>query len=164
LVDSAEGGDIDGLTTDGTSRTDTGAVLAGTAVDDGIDSNLNGILVGHDVNNLECVCDDAYSHELLSVVATVHHEGVGEAFDDRALGFSESLDSITTGGVRDVDGGADLNVIGQGDISDLDILITPLIEQLDAANLGRDFLGENLVTAAGALNLDLTVVRHVGDV
>lgn len=50
LVDTAERGDIDGLTTYGTSGTDTGRVFTGTAVDNGINSNLDGVLVGHDVD------------------------------------------------------------------------------------------------------------------
>lgn len=54
LVDAAEGRDIDGLATDGTGGTDTGGVFAGTAVDDGIDGDLDGVLVGHDVD-LPCV-------------------------------------------------------------------------------------------------------------
>ena len=49
----------------------------------------------------------------------------------------------------------------QGDITDLDILVGPLVEQLDAANLGRDVLGQDLVAGDG-LDLDLSVVRHVG--
>ena len=40
LVDTAERGDIDGLATDGTLRTDTGGILTGTSVDDGVDENL----------------------------------------------------------------------------------------------------------------------------
>jgi hypothetical protein len=55
--------------------------------------------------------DDADGHELFTVVATVHHEGVGETLDDWALGLSESLDSISASGVRDVDGCSDLDVI-----------------------------------------------------
>jgi hypothetical protein len=56
LVDAAEGRDIDGLATDGTGGTDTGGVFAGTAVDDGIDGDLDGVLVGHDVDlNLSIV-------------------------------------------------------------------------------------------------------------
>ena len=47
--------------------------------------------------------DDADSHELLAVVAAVHHEGVRESLDDGTLCFSESLDGIPAGGVRDVD-------------------------------------------------------------
>lgn len=50
LVDAAEGRDIDGLATDGTGGTDTGGVFAGTAVDDGIDGDLDGVLVGHEVD------------------------------------------------------------------------------------------------------------------
>jgi hypothetical protein len=50
LVDTAEGRHIDGLATDGTGGTDTGGVFAGTAVDNGINGDLDGVLVGHDVD------------------------------------------------------------------------------------------------------------------
>lgn len=49
----------------------------------------------------------------------------------------------------------------QGDVADLDILVGPLVEQLDAANLLDDVLGQDLV-AGGGLDLDLSVVRHAG--
>jgi len=62
------------------------------------------------------VGNNADSHELLAVVAAVHHERVGEALDDGALGLPEALDGIATGGVRDVDGRADLDVIAAGDV------------------------------------------------
>lgn len=38
------------------------------------------------------MCDNPDCHQLLSVVATVHHEGVCEALNDRAVGFPEPLD------------------------------------------------------------------------
>lgn len=50
MVDTAERGDINGLTTDGTSRTNSGTVFSGAAVGDGIDGDLDRVLVGHDVN------------------------------------------------------------------------------------------------------------------
>ena len=62
-------------------------------------------------HDLEGVRNDADGHELLAVVATVHHEGVGEALNDGAVGLAEALDGIATGGVREVDGGADLDVV-----------------------------------------------------
>ena len=62
-------------------------------------------------HNFESVSNYADSHELLAVVAAIHHEGVGETFDDGAVGLTEALDGITAGGVRDVDGGADLDVV-----------------------------------------------------
>lgn len=52
LVDAAEGRHIDGLATDGTGGSDTGGVLTGTAVDDGVDGDLDGVLVGHEVDLL----------------------------------------------------------------------------------------------------------------
>lgn len=61
--------------------------------------------------NLECVGNDANSHELLAVVAAVHHERVGQALNDGALGLAEALGGITAGAVGDVDGAADLDVI-----------------------------------------------------
>jgi hypothetical protein len=61
--------------------------------------------------DLKGVGDDTDSHELFTVVATVHHERVGETLDDGALGLSESLDSISASRVRDVDGCADLDII-----------------------------------------------------
>lgn len=68
--------------------------------------------------DLEGVRNDADGHELLAVVAAVHHQGVGEALNDRALGLAESLLCISAGGVGDVDWGADLDVIAEeGDVS-----------------------------------------------
>ena len=168
--------------------------------------------------------DNANSHELLAVVAAVHHERVGEALDDRALGLAEALSSIATGSVRKVNRGADLNVIPeiahnlvsncflkilflfplfffffffqlhaitsckvskihkissrengnfffllreatskyvrQGDVSDFNILVTPLVEQLHATLLSNNLLGQNLESRRRALDLNFPVVRH----
>lgn len=54
---------------------------------------------------------DADGHEFLAVVTPVHHQGVGEALDDGAIGFSETFDCVAACGVGDVDWGADLDVI-----------------------------------------------------
>ena len=50
LVDAAERGDVDGLAADGAGGADSGGVFAGTAVYDGVDGDLDWVLVGHDVN------------------------------------------------------------------------------------------------------------------
>ena len=44
LVDAPKRGDINGLTTDGTGATDTGGVLTGAGVDDGVHQHLQGVL------------------------------------------------------------------------------------------------------------------------
>jgi hypothetical protein len=61
--------------------------------------------------DLESVSNDTDSHELLSVVATVHHQRVGKTLDDWAVSLSESLLGISASRVRDVDWGADLDII-----------------------------------------------------
>ena len=50
----------------------------------------------------------------------------------------------------------------QRDVPDLNVLVAPAVEQLDAANLGDDILREDLVAGDG-LDLDFAVVRHFGD-
>jgi hypothetical protein len=61
------------------------------------------------------VCDNSDSHELLSVVATVHHQGVGETLNDWALCLAESLLCVSASRVRNVDRRSDLDVIAVGE-------------------------------------------------
>jgi hypothetical protein len=61
--------------------------------------------------DLKGMGNDPDRHELFTVVAAVHHEGVSETLDNRTLGFSEALLGISAGGVGDVDWGADLDVV-----------------------------------------------------
>ena len=53
-----------------------GAKGGGVPVDDGVHEDLDGVLVGEEVDDLKGVLDDAHRHQLLAVVAAVHHEGV----------------------------------------------------------------------------------------
>ena len=55
--------------------------------------------------------NNADSLELLAVVATVHHDRVGQTLNDGALGLAETLGGITASSVGDVDRGADLDVV-----------------------------------------------------
>jgi hypothetical protein len=63
------------------------------------------------VDDLEGVGNNAGSQELLSVVAAVHHDRVGQTLDDGALSLAETLGGIAASGVGDVDRGADLDVV-----------------------------------------------------
>ncbi len=70
--------------------------------------------------------NDSDSHELLAIVAAVHHQRIREALNDWALCLAEALHRVATGGVWDVDGCANLNVIAVSRISlakDLIVLI-----------------------------------------
>ena len=99
VVDPTEGGHVDGLTTDDTGTTDTGGILTRTRVDDGINDNLDGVLVGEEVDDLEGVLDNADGHELLAGVAALLHEAAGKTLNNGAGGLAESLLLIATGGV-----------------------------------------------------------------
>ena len=124
LVNSTEGGNIDGLTADGTLRTDTGGIFTGPSVNDGIDQNLDRVLVAEQVDDFECVGDNADGQELLAVVAALHHQAVDQALDDVHLRLLELLLGVAAGGVRQVDGVARLDVVRERDILDLDTVLS----------------------------------------
>jgi hypothetical protein len=63
LVDPAEWGNIDGLSLDCAARAHTGRVLSDGGVGNGINQNLDGVLVGHQVDDLESVLHDARGKE-----------------------------------------------------------------------------------------------------
>ena len=50
LVDAAERRDINGLATNGTGGANAGAIFSRSAVDNGVNSNLDRVLVRHDVD------------------------------------------------------------------------------------------------------------------
>jgi hypothetical protein len=57
-------------------------------------------------------------------------------------------------------GGSGGEVLRQRDVSNLNIVVCPLVEELDASNLGSDILGEDLVSVLGNLNFDVAGFRH----
>ena len=54
LIDATQGADVDGLAAHGAGAADPGRVLARAAVDDGVDGDLDRVLVRHDVDLLAC--------------------------------------------------------------------------------------------------------------
>lgn len=94
------------------------------------------------MDNLKGVLDNAHGKELLAVVAAVHHERIGKTLDDGALSLAESLVGISSSAVRQVNGLTNLNIVGKGNVLDLDSLKGPLVEKLDLVTLLDDLLGE----------------------
>ena len=137
LVDTAHGGHVDSLATDDTAGANTRGVLTGGRVDDGVNKLLDGVGVGEQVDDIESVLDDANGHDLLAVVAPKHHEGAGEALDDRALGLLEALllEAASAVGHELSELGLDGDVILEGDVSHGDVIVAPLVEELDLASV-----------------------------
>lgn len=124
LVDSPQGRDVDGLSTDGTLGTDSGRVFSGTSVDDSVNcndnqplsnllphrnqeltKNLDRVLFGDEVDDLESVLDDSDGHDLLTVVSAVHHETISKSQSAATLYYilakpTHALTSRSTMGIR----------------------------------------------------------------
>jgi hypothetical protein len=90
LVHSAEGGNVDSLSADDTTGTDSGRVFTSTTIGNSVDKDLEGVLTGLKVNKLKSLLHDSDCHLLLAGVATLHHEGVSEALNDGAVHFLET--------------------------------------------------------------------------
>ena len=91
LVDPPEGRHVHSLSPDGSGATNPGGVLARAGVDDGVDKDLEGVLPGQQVDDLEAVLDNPDGQELLAVVPAVHHEAVHQTLHHGALGLAEPL-------------------------------------------------------------------------
>jgi hypothetical protein len=144
------------LTSHCAGRSNTSTVLAGSTVYNGINSDLNGVLIGEEVDDVKGVLDNTDCHQLFTIVAAVHHERVCESFDDRALGFAETFRGIAACRVGEINGCPNLDVVAaprqlcsfhwrvirEGDVFDFDIFKGPLVEKLDGA-ITDNFGGEN---------------------
>ena len=129
LGNTTERRNINGSTTDGTTRTDTGGVFTGTSVFDSLNEDLDRVFLGAKVDDIESLFDDTSGHDLLTGVTTVHHESVSEAFNDGALTLVETLLLPATSGVGkggDVGNG---NVVLKGDIFTDNLRGVPLTEE-----------------------------------
>jgi len=101
-VNTTKRGHVNSLAANDTSRTYTSRIFTRASIDDGIDCDLQRVLPSQKVNNLEGVLNDSNSHHLLTRVAAVHHKGVGQTLNNRALGLSEALLVVTSSSVGQV--------------------------------------------------------------
>jgi hypothetical protein len=68
---------------------------------------------------------------------------------DGALSLAEALDGISASRMGDIDRRTDLDVVSQRDVTDLNTIIGPLVEELGLTNLLSDILGQDLRADAG---------------
>lgn len=134
LVDAAEGGNVDSLSADDTTGANTGGVLAGASVGDGVDEDLEGVLPGLQVDELEGLLHDSNRHLLLTAVTALHHQRVQETLNNRAVHFLETSLLVAPGSVRQVNVGLDglhVQVGHERNVLGLDTLEGPSAEKLD---------------------------------
>ena len=91
LVDSSHWGDIDSLSSKGTTGTNSSGVLSGTALDDGLEEHGEWVLASDEMDHLKSLLEDSDSHLLLTVLSMhTDHQHVGESLSDWAVDLGES--------------------------------------------------------------------------
>ena len=58
-------------------------------------------LSSEQMDDLKRVLDDSHSHDLLTIVTTMHHERAGETLHNGALSLAETFHLVATSGVRE---------------------------------------------------------------
>lgn len=148
LVDSTEGRDIDSLSTDNTTGTNSGGVFTAASSSDGVDDDLDGVLAGEEVDQFHGLLDDLDSLLLLTVVGgRGGHEHASESLNNGALSLLESSLLVAASGVRHKDlltDGLNLEVVSERVVGRLAAFVRPLTEEL-------------------GLNSELNLVFVVGD-
>merc|ERR1740123_1510992 len=161
LVNPPKRRHINSLTPDRSRSSDTGRVLAGTRVDDGVHNNLEGVLASEEMDDLESVLHNPHGHQLLAIVPAVHHERVAKPLDNGALSLAEPLGCVSSSRVGHVAGVLLLhcNVILERHVRDRDILTAPLAEKHDLWKLWKS--RSELQLRGGSLrNLISPIVGH----
>jgi hypothetical protein len=95
---------VHGLTSYNSSTSNTGGIFTRSRVDDGIDYNLDRVLVGKKVDDFKSVLNDASGHDFLSRVTTLSHEATGKTLNDGARGLTETFHLVTASSVWEVCG------------------------------------------------------------
>jgi hypothetical protein len=133
LVDSSEWGDINSLSSDGTTGTDSGRVLSASTLNNSLEEDSEWVLTSEKVNDFKSLLKDSDSLLLLTVLSShTDHDHINESLSDWAWDLSELLLLVSTGGVWEVHlglGGLDWEVVDQGHFWALDTLIRPLTEK-----------------------------------
>merc|ERR1719228_2512931 len=151
LVDPPQRRNIHSLTTDSSSTTDSSGIFPGPRVDDGVHNDLKRILSSKQVNYFEAVLHNPDRHQLLSVVSSVHHQGVHQSLHNGTLRFAEPFSCISSGRMGKILGIFLLNgdVVLERHVRHLDFLAGPFPEQFDLRQLGH--YGHRLLEVLEAL-------------
>ena len=121
------------MSLDVTSLSDSGGVFSGTAVADGVEEDLERVLAGLEVDDLQGLSEHSDALGLLTGVSAVEAQRPDDSFCNGAAGLLESLKLVPAGGVGQEDsalGGGDGDVVGQCRVLHFEFVVAPLVEQL----------------------------------
>jgi len=134
LVDSSHWGNINSLSSNGTTGSNSSGVFSGSSLDNSFEQNLEWVLSGGEVNDLKSSSEDSHSLLFFTILSMMSdHELIGESLSDWALNLLETFFLVLTSSVWDVHLGLyGLNgkVGGEWLLWALDSLIGPLTKKL----------------------------------
>lgn len=118
LVDSSQWRNINSLSSDSTTRTNSSRVLSGSTLNDSLEQDLKWVLSGEKVDDLKNLSEDSDSLLLFTILSVVtDHKLVDESLDNWARNFLETFFLIFTSSVWDVHlsfGGLNTKVVDKG--------------------------------------------------
>ena len=132
LVDSSERGDINGLSLDTTTGSDSGRVFSSTAIGNGVDDDLERILTGLELDDLHGLSHNSHSFDLLTSVSTVECNTTHNSLDNRASSFLEGSQLVTASSMGNENsrfGGEDGDVVFETGVADGKFAVGPLAEK-----------------------------------
>lgn len=71
-------------------------------IDNSVNNDLDGVQVRQQVDNFHSMLNNANCHQLLSIVASVHHKRVGQPLHNWGLGLPKPLCLVSSSSVRHV--------------------------------------------------------------
>lgn len=103
LVDSSQWRNINSLSSDSTTRTNSSRVLSGSTLNDSLEQDLKWVLSGEKVDDLKNLSEDSDSLLLFTILSVVtDHKLVDESLDNWARNFLETFFLIFTSSVWNV--------------------------------------------------------------
>ena len=127
LVHATQRGHVHRLTSNDTCGSNARGILTRASILDCIHEDLDGVLVGEQVDDLEGMLHNAHRHQLLAVVAAVHHHGACQPLHNGAQSLAEAshLVAALRVGQEQVGGLVHCNVVHQAEVRQHHILIGP---------------------------------------
>jgi hypothetical protein len=103
LVNSSQWRNINSLSSDGTSGSDSGRIFSGSTLDNCLEQNFEWVFAGKEVDDFKSLLENSNSQLLFTILSMIsNHDLVTESFSDWALDFLESLLLILASSVWDV--------------------------------------------------------------
>lgn len=147
-VDAALGRGVDGGMIDDAAVGNTGRFFPGGGIFEGGKEELEGILAGTGVDEVERVFDDVIEEVFFPRVFPAFHKAINEAFNDVGISFGEAFIGVATEVMKN-EGGLKRNIAFKAGIGDGALFGGPFIEKAEIFRIVNQ--GTHQITRGKAL-------------